>query len=68
MSWWQHRNLVPRVTRQRTASQALAVCANCPVIDPCQTFSMMRRNADEVEIWGGVTECQSRRGRAEQLT
>jgi hypothetical protein len=66
MSWWQHRNLVPRVTRQRTASQALAVCANYPVIDSRQTFSM--GNADEVEIWGGVTECQSRRGRAEQLT
>lgn len=50
----------------RTASQALAVCTNCPVIDSCQTVSM--GNADEVGISGGLTEWQCRRGRGEQLT
>lgn len=41
-----------------TAMQAKAVCATCPVIDPCLMFAVT--NYEKHGIWGGTNEKERR--------
>lgn len=39
--------------------RALAVCARCPVREPCQEVATTER--EQFGVWGGTTEAQRRR-------
>ena len=41
------------------AGPAKAVCARCPVIEPCLSFALANRQ--EQGVWGGMTETERRR-------
>jgi WhiB family transcriptional regulator, redox-sensing transcriptional regulator len=40
--------------RRLREQQAKAICATCPVIEPCQSHALIRREL--YGIWGGLTE------------
>jgi WhiB family redox-sensing transcriptional regulator len=41
-----------------TSAAAKAVCASCPVAEPCREWAM--GHPTEVGIWGGLTEAERR--------
>ena len=41
------------------AGEAKAICARCPVREPCLEFALSTRESDG--IWGGATERERRR-------
>jgi WhiB family redox-sensing transcriptional regulator len=45
-------------TAVRQQSEALAVCARCPVRDECLDYAI---RYDELGVWGGTTDAQRRR-------
>lgn len=47
-----------RAENLRRQSPALAICATCPVKDPCLRYALSMRLTDGV--WGGATEAQRR--------
>lgn len=53
-AWWY-----PEHRRNPTARQALAICAGCPVQDPCLEWALAVR--EPYGIWGGRTEAERRR-------
>jgi WhiB family redox-sensing transcriptional regulator len=42
---------------QAQEARALAVCARCPVVDPCLAWAMAR---EDEGVWGGTTALQRR--------
>ena len=56
------RGLDPAVfypVSEEDADEAKAVCANCPVREPCLEWALANREHDGV--WGGATERERRR-------
>lgn len=43
---------------KRVVEQALAICATCPVVMPCQQYAL--RNNELHGVWGGMTAEQRR--------
>ncbi|MBA3267743.1 MAG: WhiB family transcriptional regulator [Acidimicrobiia bacterium] len=43
------------------AAEAKAICATCPVREPCLMFALANR--EEQGVWGGLTETERRRAR-----
>jgi len=43
------------------AGPAKAICATCPVREPCLVFALANR--EEQGVWGGLTETERRRTR-----
>ena len=43
----------------KEAEPALAICATCPVREPCLDFAILTRQVDGV--WGGTTESERKR-------
>ncbi|MGI9021914.1 MAG: WhiB family transcriptional regulator [Acidimicrobiales bacterium] len=41
------------------AGRAKAICATCPVREPCLLFALANR--EEQGVWGGLTESERRR-------
>ena len=46
------------------AQQALAVCATCPVVEPCLNYAL--ENREDQGIWGGTTPIQRQHIRAQR--
>lgn len=44
---------------EEDADQAKAICATCPVREPCLEYALANRERDGV--WGGATEKERRR-------
>ena len=44
---------------EEDAAEAKAVCANCPVREPCLEYSITAR--EKQGVWGGLTEKERRR-------
>ena len=65
LSWRQHgacRGVDPDVFYPATdeeAEPAKAICAVCPVREPCLEYALANRERDGV--WGGATERERRR-------
>ena len=64
-SWRQHgacRGIDPDVffpVSDEEAEEAKAICATCPVREPCLEYALANRERDGV--WGGATERERRR-------
>lgn len=48
-------------TTDEEAAAAKAICAVCPVREPCLLFALSNR--EEQGVWGGLTETERRRVR-----
>jgi len=65
LSWRIHAacaGLEPEVfypANDEVAEEAKAVCAECPVREPCLDYALAHRERDG--IWGGATERERRR-------
>lgn len=65
LSWRQHgacRGVDPDIfypVTDEEADQAKAICATCPVREPCLEYALANRERDGV--WGGATERERRR-------
>lgn len=66
MTNWRERarclGMDPEIFFPRTeedAGPALAVCAECPVREPCLEYALQNREREG--IWGGATERERRR-------
>ena len=65
LSWRQKgacRGLDPSIfypVSEEDAGEAKAVCAECPVREPCLEWALANREQDGV--WGGATERERRR-------
>jgi WhiB family redox-sensing transcriptional regulator len=65
LSWRQHaacRGLDAEVfypTSEETTQEAKAICAECPVREPCLEYALVNREREGV--WGGATERERRR-------
>lgn len=44
--------------REQRAARAKAICARCPVIEPCRTHALAAR--EPYGVWGGLTEDERR--------
>lgn len=49
----------------QTNAVALALCADCPVREPCLRFALEQPEATDIGIWGGTTRLQRKRLRRE---
>lgn len=65
LTWRQHgacRGTDPDIfypVADEEAEEAKAICATCPVREPCLEFALATRERDGV--WGGATERERRR-------
>ncbi|MDP9404424.1 MAG: WhiB family transcriptional regulator [Actinomycetota bacterium] len=65
LSWRQHgacRGIDPDIfypVSDEEAEPAKAICATCPVREPCLEYALANRERDGV--WGGATERERRR-------
>jgi WhiB family redox-sensing transcriptional regulator len=65
LSWRQHAScrgldaLVFYPTSEEATEEAKAICAECPVREPCLEYAITNRERDGV--WGGATERERRR-------
>ncbi len=65
LSWRQHgacRGVDPDIfypVSDEEADPAKAICATCPVREPCLEYALANRERDGV--WGGATERERRR-------
>jgi WhiB family redox-sensing transcriptional regulator len=65
LAWRQHsacRGVDPDIFYPATdeeAVEAKAICAQCPVLEPCLEYALANRERDG--IWGGATERERRR-------
>ena len=41
------------------AAEAKAICARCPVLEPCAEYALSAR--EKIGVWGGLTERDRRR-------
>lgn len=46
----------PKGERRRKEEAAKAVCATCPVLEPCRRFAM--ESGELYGVWGGLTESE----------
>lgn len=42
------------------AARAKAICAACPLLDPCRDWAMRQKPATLAGIWGGTSETERR--------
>ena len=63
---WQHaarcRGIDPDVFHPQSdeeADEAKAICASCPVREPCLEYALVVR--EKLGVWGGLTERERRR-------
>ena len=52
--------------RGESTREAKAVCAQCPVVEPCLDYAL--RTREVFGIWGGVAERERRTMRARKIT
>lgn len=48
----------PKAQRLAREERAKAICATCPVIDPCREYAL--RHGEIYGVWGGLGEAERR--------